>query len=137
MSEDYLIRALERLNDRLDDIDKKQSETRTMLEVHVKTSEITEEHAKTRHDDIKQNITKQAKQLELYNQYLKEHMRRTELLENRIKPIEDDYVLRKTKKNLISANWKKISMFAAILSSFGAAVWAVVQIIGYISQINP
>jgi UDP-N-acetylglucosamine pyrophosphorylase len=108
-----------------------------MLEVHVKTSEITEEHAKTRHDDIKQNITKQAKQLELYNQYLKEHMRRTELLENRIKPIEDDYVLRKTKKNLISANWKKISMFAAILSSFGAAVWAVVQIIGYISQINP
>lgn len=131
---DFILHMLERLNEKMDDLSKQQSATKIELEVHVKTSKITEENIKADTAEIKQALAKQSEHLRVYNQQLKEHMRRTELLESRLNPIEKDFIARTTKKGFVAAHWKKASVMAAVVSSLAAAGWAIVQIVGYVIQ---
>jgi hypothetical protein len=72
----------------------------------------------------------QGQRLGEYNDHLKEHMRRTDLLEQRIVPLENDLTVRETKKSYVAQHWKTIVViFTAIAGTLGA-IWSAMQILG-------
>ena len=93
---DFVLRMLERLDSKLDDVRKSQAEGQ-------KTAEI------------------QALRLEEYNESLREHIRRTELLESRVEELEDIKKLQHAKSSIIARHWKMLSIIAATISAIAAA----------------
>jgi len=102
---DLLIRILERTDKKLDDL------------INTVATQST-------------SIAVQSEHISEYNNQLKEHMRRTELLEHRVEPLEDDLKLRETKKNFVIAHWKKLAVVAAGLSGLAGMIWSIMQILG-------
>lgn len=65
-----------------------------------------------------------------YNESLREHMRRTELLETRVDSLEDITKAEKVKRNFIRSHWKRIALIAGVISALASAMWSLVQIFG-------
>ncbi len=104
---EFIIRMLERLDEKTDSLLEKH---------HEGIAELT-------------NITsRQNSLLAEYNQSLQEHMRRTDLLEQRVQPLETDLETREIAKDLRSARLKKWGATVAIISAAAAATWSIVQI---------
>jgi len=118
---DFILRMLERLDEKMDDLIQRQAEHKTTLDVHVKT----EEDLQARNQTI---LSKHSDHIAEYNEQLKEHMRRTDLLEKRVEPLEHDLELRNLKQSFIAAHWKKISLVFGIIGAAAGAIWSGVQI---------
>ena len=80
--------------------------------------------------DQNSTLILQSERLAEYNEHLKEHMRRTQLLEARIEPLEDDLKSRVIKKGFLADHWKKIALVFSILGGLAGTIWSVMQIIG-------
>lgn len=100
---DFMLRMLERLDEKMDNVIQSQADHKSILATH-------------------------AEHLTEYNQQLKEHIRRTDLLERRVYPLEKDMEARKLKQGFIAAHWKKVSFMAGILAALAGAIWSGVQI---------
>ena len=132
-SNDFILRILERLDTKIDDLVKGTAEQKFSLEAHTKTEEAIREGI---HDEIiciKEVLLKQTENLIEYNQQLKEHMRRTELLEDRVQPLEKDLIMRQNKTSFITQHWKKVALGVSILGGLGGAIWSIIQIFGYLT----
>lgn len=100
---DFILRMLERLDEKMDNVIQSQADHKSILAAHA--DHLTE-----------------------YNQQLKEHIRRTDLLEQRLDPVEKDLEARTLKQSFIAAHWKKISVVAGIIAALAGAIWSGVQI---------
>jgi len=121
---EFLLSKLDKLDEKLDGIREEQLLTKVALNSH-------EDRDKEIHEDVKMmgsDLKKQCKQLGEYNQSLKEHMRRTEMLENKVEPM---FVEFQDKKLLAEARNKKLKKWAKIIG----AISVVVGIIAGIAQI--
>lgn len=105
--DDFIIRMLERLDEKTDDL--LQKHTDAVMKAH-------------------DTATLQNSLLAEYNQSLNEHMRRTDLLESRVKPLEDDLELREISKEIRMARLKRTAVVVGILSAAAGAIWSVIQI---------
>lgn len=100
---DMVIRALERLEDKMDSL---QEETRGM-----KTEQSIQNH-----------------HLADYNESLKEHMRRTSLLEGRVDSLEVQATAIADKESFIQKHWKRLATIAGIISALASAWYSIIQI---------
>ena len=77
--QEFLLNKLDKLDEKLDEIKEQNSHTKLALQAHeIKDDQIRDEVIK-----LSGQLHNQSKLLEDYNSSLKEHMRRTEMLENR------------------------------------------------------
>ena len=107
VKDDFIIHMLERLDQKTDEIIRQTHEDVLML-----------------HDTASQQNLLLAK----YNESLQEHMRRTDLLENRVTPLEVDLQKREISKELTVARMKKWAAIAATLSAVTGGIWYAIQI---------
>lgn len=120
-----MLNKLDKLDEKLDDIKVDQAETRIALEKHERRDEEI-------HNDVKQmgaEIAHQSKLLGEYNESLREHMRRTELLENKVEPIHKEWLNKKIVKRHNVKTWKKIVAISAGITAVAGALLAINQFI--------
>ena len=108
VKDDFIIHMLERLDQKTDEIIRQ-----------------THEDVLTLHDTASQQNVLLAR----YNESLQEHMRRCDLLENRVIPLETDLQRRGISGDLRLARAKKWTAIAATLSALAGGAWYIVQII--------
>jgi len=133
---DFILRMLERLDEKMDDIVQKHAEYKAYFDVHARTDETLHLKIASETQAMQQILSEQSKHIAEYNHHLKEHMRRTELLENRVVPLEADLYNRKSKHGFILSHWKKISLVTAALSAAAAAIWTMIQIFSYLATLK-
>jgi len=122
---DFLLDQLKKLDSKLDEIKDQGMKSSAFLDAHeMKDQELR--------DDVKKinvSMDKQANLLGEYNQSLREHMKRTQLLENRLDPIEKRFVETTIlEKHRVSKYKIMLAVFAAITSLL-AGIAAVLQFI--------
>lgn len=80
--------------------------------------------------DIKSTMEVHAHHLGDYNDSLKEHMRRTQLLEGRVDKLEDESHVKKIQQSFLRRRWKTLATIGAVISAFASAAWSIFQILG-------
>jgi predicted nuclease with TOPRIM domain len=122
---EFILSKLDKLDEKLDDIKLDQSETRQALESHEKRDEEI-------HQDVKKmsvELVNQSKMLNDYNQSLREHMRRTDLLEEIVKPIHQDWAERQVVEKHKMKTWKKVVAAIGIATTIVGLIAGVIQLI--------
>lgn len=123
---DFLLNKLDKLEEKLDQVREDQAETRAALigherrdeEIHVEVKKITSE------------LINQSKLLGDYNHSLREHMRRTELLENKLEPIHIKFEEDKLKDSLKMKTWKKVLAILGGLATIAALAVSIAELMG-------
>lgn len=123
--QEFLLSKLDKLDGKLDEIKEQNSNTKLALQAHeIKDDQIRDEVIK-----LGGQLHNQSKLLEDYNLSLKEHMRRTEMLENRqdsfdnrILPIEKNIEEQKiVEKHKATKSRKTILIFTIITTIISVA----------------
>ena len=130
MKDDFIFRMLERLEIKLDDLTQNYTKLDVNLDIHFKEGQKISEDIK----ELKDGFKAQAVNLSEYNKQLREHIRRTELLEKKIEPIEKAYFTEKTKANFIAAHWKKIAIVTTVAGTITGIVIGILQIISWFGK---
>jgi len=79
----FILDKLEKIDDKLDQVKIENVEARKSFDAHEHKDEDRHKDLKAMHAKISDKLSTQSEQLTEYNYQLKEHMRRTELLEIR------------------------------------------------------
>jgi hypothetical protein len=122
---EFLLNKLDKLDGKLDTIREEQLVSKAAFGSH-------EERDQEMHVDVKTmgaELKNQSKLLGDYNQSLKEHMRRTELLEDQVKPLYAEYNDKQLLVKLKSDRRKKILKWAGIVSVVIGIMAGIAQII--------
>lgn len=125
---DFILRMLERLDEKLDDLMKRSADQGAALAGHISAEDSVMDSVREDIQSINDALHIQSTHLAQYNDHLKEHMRRTELLEKRVEPLERDFLEREVKVQWTTKHWKKLGLVAAALSGIAGAIWSAVQI---------
>ena len=112
---DFLLNKLDKLDDKLEEIKDQNIRTSVLLETHEKKDQELREDVRA----LNAHFTVQARQLSEYNESLREHIRRTELLEGKILPIEKAFNSEQAVEEYQEGKTKRIVM---ILSGLAALV---------------
>ena len=122
---EFLLNKLDKLDGKLDTIREEQLVSKVAFGGH-------EERDQEMHDDVKSMGTElktQSKLLGDYNQSLKEHMRRTELLENKVEPMFTEFQDAKTLQKIKSEKRKKLLKIAGIISVIVGIAAGIAQVL--------
>ena len=85
------------------------------------------------HDEVTAITVKQeihTHHLADYNESLREHMRRTQLLENRVDTLEKHTAQERLRESFIRRNWKMLATIAGIGSAIAGMIGTYFQIMG-------
>ena len=122
---EFLLNKLDKLDGKLDTIREEQLVSKAAFGSH-------EDRDQEMHDDVKgmgAELKNQSKLLGDYNQSLKEHMRRTEMLENKVEPMfmefNDAKLLQKAKSEKI----KKMLKIAGVISVIVGIAAGIAQVL--------
>lgn len=121
----FILSKLDRLDEKLDEVREHNAAMKATFEHHIINDEII-------HKDIMKfsdSIDKHSALLDQYNQQLEEHMKRTEILENKILPLvikeDEKRTVEKWRENKI----KKLMKTLGWLSAVGGLIIIVLDII--------
>jgi len=129
---DFIERRLDKLESKIDDIKDQQSSLREENIQFRITVEKHEEQDADRHLDVKKLLEYSEKHSNLlsdYNSSLREHMRRTDLLEKKLDPIYDDWVANNVIKTHKIKTWKKVAAIIATLATIIGTIITVYNIL--------
>lgn len=117
---EFVLNQLEKLNEKLDDIREQVSETKTALRSH----EVRDEQI---HDEVKlmsAQLTEQSKHLGEYNKQLEIHiamsknlMKRQDILDGRLHPLEKERSERIAVEKHTMKRWKKVALWLGIIAT--------------------
>lgn len=129
---DRLWEKLEKLDDKLDEINSKHTANTVVLEHHTKQENEVSQDLKT----IGSHLLQQSKLLNDYNASLREHIRRTEILEDKVAPMFGEYTEREISKKLQleqdvtkTSKWKRHATIFGTISAMIALIAGIVQLI--------
>jgi septal ring factor EnvC (AmiA/AmiB activator) len=128
---DFIERRLDKLESKLDDIKDDNAAIKAEQVQFRLTVEKHEAQDETRHLDVKkllENSEKHSLLLADYNNSLREHMRRTEILEDRLEPVYNDWAEQKVIKKHKIATWKKVAAIIATLATIIGTIITIYQI---------
>jgi hypothetical protein len=129
--DEVLLQFLMKLGEK---IDSNQTDTHRRLEdLHQKL----DAHADKEHETWLQNhkiLVDNAKYLAEYNASLKEHMRRTEQLEERVDPIEKDFTDRTVTSRVFWSKIKTASIVIGCLGGIAGLGWSILSIIEFLQN---
>ncbi len=123
---EFILNKLDKLDNKLDNIKDDQAETRVALENHEKRDEEI-------HQDVKKmgsELANQSKLLGEYNQSLREHMRRTQMLEDKVDPMHKEWADRQVIVKHKMKTWKKIAAFIGIAATVVGLLAGIAQLMG-------
>jgi archaellum component FlaC len=83
-------------------------------------------------DSVKDEQLTQAKLLGDYNESLREHMRRTEILEKKVKPLHTQYEEELLAEKLKMKTWKKLVAAVGIIGTLVGLGVGIAQLLGLI-----
>jgi hypothetical protein len=124
----FILNKLDKLDEKLDEVREHNAAIKASFESHaVKDEEIHGEVIK-----LGDNIDRHSKLLDEYNRQLEEHMRRTEILENKVLPL----VIEKNEQKAVD-KWKdsrlnKTMKIFGWLSAIGGFIVIVIEILNKI-----
>lgn len=129
---DRLWEKLEKLDDKLDEMNSKHTSNTVTLEHHTRQEDELFKDLKT----IGSQLSQQSKLLDDYNTSLREHIRRTEILEEKVEPMFGEYTERKIGEKLQlekdvtkTSKWKRHATIFGTISALVALVAGIVQLI--------
>jgi len=121
----FILNKLEKLDEKLDEVREHNASMRATFDSHVVIDgEIHEEVVK-----LGGNISKHSNLLEEYNKQLEIHMKRTDILENKVLPLITQKVEQDTVKKWVDSRWSRVAKIAGWLSAIGGLVIIVLEII--------
>jgi len=122
---EFLLNKLDKLDGKLDTIREEQLVSKAAFGSHeVRDQEM--------HDDVKgmgAELKNQSKLLGDYNQSLKEHMRRTEMLENKVEPMFVEFADVKLLQKAKSEKIKKMLKIAGVISVIVGIAAGIAQVL--------
>lgn len=141
----YILDKLEKLDDKLDQVRVDQEGARKAFDAHEKKDDERHQEIKKMTDKVLFYIDKNSVRLDTYNSQLEEHIRRTNLLEQRTDWLEDRQSIIKEnikpiikeheKKKIIEENTNKgISKTTKVLALIGATITVItgtLKLLGY------
>lgn len=127
----FILEKLEKLDDKVDDIRIENAEVRKSFDLHERKDEDRHEDIKQMNNAIISQLNCQSDSLKEYNLQLKEHIKRTEILEKRqdefsksIKPIVDKenakVILNKHLTVKLTKNIKILTMVSLVIGILSA-----------------
>jgi hypothetical protein len=122
---EFLLNKLDKLDGKLDTIREEQLVSKAAFGSH-------EDRDQEMHDDVKSmgtELKNQSKLLGDYNQSLKEHMRRTELLENKVEPMFTEFQDKQALEKIKQAKRKKILKIAGVISVIVGIAAGIAQVL--------
>jgi uncharacterized coiled-coil DUF342 family protein len=121
----FILNKLEKLDEKLDEVREHNTNFKTSFAHHLlRDEEIHKEVVK-----LGNSIDKHSNLLDEYNQQLEEHMRRTEILENKVLPLIQEKHEDDTVKRWWEGNWSKAAKVAGWLSAIGGLVVIIMEIV--------
>jgi len=121
----FILNKLEKLDEKLDEVRDHSVRMKNSFDSHVVIDkEIHEEVVK-----LADNIDKHSNLLDQYNQQLEIHMKRTDILENKVLPLITQKVEQDTVKKWVDSRWSRVAKIAGWLSAIGGLVIIVLEII--------
>jgi chromosome segregation ATPase len=112
----FILDKLEKIDDKLDQVKIEAAESRKSFDAHEAKDEDRHKDLKKMHESIDVKISDQNKQLSDYNFQLKEHIRRTELLEEVVKPVLEKHTKEKMVSAYLTATWTRRIKILTVVS---------------------
>ena len=130
---EFILNKLDKLDEKIDDmIVEKAQQREEIRHVRAEVEQIhatLDKHESQLHADVKNindQLAMQSKLLSDYNESLREHMRRTQLLEDKVEPMHTEFTERKMLNKLKSSGWKKA---AGVVGGATAVIGLIIAII--------
>lgn len=121
---EFLLHRLEKLDNKLEEIKDQNVRTSILLETHEKKDEELRNDVKRLGEHFEVN----SKLLGDYNDQLREHIRRTEILEAQVAPIDKAY---QTKLAVESYKEDKVKKTLVILGGLGTVIGIIIGVLEY------
>lgn len=83
-------------------------------------------------DKLSEQMATQNRLLGEYNQSLREHMRRTQILENKVEPMHELYEEKIVADKIFSKKWKKISIIIGTIATAVGILTGIASLLGMI-----
>ena len=119
----FILDKLEKIDDKLDQVRIESAEARKSFDAHEDKDEDRHQDIKSMHDDIIIQVSSQNEKLSEYNDHLRDHMRRTELLEenqecmqDRLRPLVKAASDKAAVKTYFSEKWSKRIKILTVVS---------------------
>jgi len=121
----FILNKLDKLDEKLDEVREHNIRMSTSFDSHVIIDkEIHEEVIK-----LADSISKHSNLLDQYNQQLEIHIKRTDILENKVLPLLEEKNELETVKKWRDGRWAKAAKIAGWLSAIGGFIIVVMEII--------
>lgn len=118
---EFLLNKLDKLDEKLDHIKEDQAETRIALQNHEKRDEAMCDNV----NKMGTELVIQSKLLSEYNDSLREHMRRTKMLEDKVEPMHREWSDRQVIVNHKTNVWKKVVTVIGVITAIAGAIAAI------------
>ena len=120
----FILNKLEKLDEKLDEVREHNTNMRTLFDSHVIfDKEIHEEVTR-----LTNGLNKHSNSLDQYNQQLELHIKRTDILENKVLPLINQKLEQDTVNKWWNGHWSNIAKVAGWLSAIGGLIVIVLKI---------